>query len=343
MAERDYYEILGLSKGASAEDIKRAYRKMAKQYHPDRNPGDKTAEARFKEVQTAYDVLSDPSKRQAYDQWGHAGVGAGGAPGGGAPGGWRAGPAGQRVYTWRSGGGPDIPIEDLDDLFSVFAGGRGQGGGGAAGSVFEEIFGGGRRGRRAARPEPEDEPPGQRDLEHTVDLTFDQAVNGTTLELRIGSADGRGQANNIHVRIPAGVADGQRIRVKGKGHPGGGGQPAGDLYIICRVAPHAYFRRMGNDIYLDLPLTITEAALGTKVQIPTLEGPTVLTIPPATPSGAKLRLKGRGVKPAGGKPPGDQYAIVRIVPPKNLEARQRDLLEKLRQAGDGDPRSDIGW
>lgn len=338
MPERDYYEILGVPRTASADEIKKAYRKLAKQYHPDRNPGNKSAESRFREVQAAYDVLGDPQKRKNYDQWGHAGAGAGAAPGGAS--GWRAGPGGERVYTWRSGGGPDIPIEDLEDLFGAFAQARqGRAGGGG---IFEELFGGRRARRRHPGAGPA-EPPAGRDIEHQVELTFDQAIRGTTLDLRLSPVGGQGSAETISVRIPPGVADGQRIRVKGKGLPGGFGVPPGDLYIVARVAPHPYFRRVENDIYLDLPLTITEATLGAKVQIPTLQGRTVLTVPPGTASGAKLRLKGQGVKPAGGKPPGDQYVVVRIVPPKNLTPRQRELLEEFRQTGEGNPRENVGW
>lgn len=347
MPERDYYEILGVPRSASADDIKRAYRKLAKQYHPDRNPGNKNAESRFKEVQAAYDVLNDAEKRKNYDQFGHAGVGAGPSSPGGAAG-WRAGPAGQRVYTWKSGGGPDIPIEDLDDLFNIFGGAAGGGRhrGARGGGIFEEMFSG-RQGRGRRRPEPEpgspEEPPGSRDIEHPVDLSFDQAVHGTTLDLRLAPADGSGPPETISVKIPAGVANGQRIRVRGKGQPGGPGMPPGDLYIVAHVAPHPYFKRLGNDIYLDLPLSLTEAALGTKVQIPTLEGTTVLTIPPGTPSGSKLRLKGKGVKPAGNKPAGDQYAVIRIVPPKNPTPQQRELLEQLRELGEDNPRANTGW
>ncbi|MEP0844295.1 MAG: hypothetical protein HRF43_16465 [Phycisphaerae bacterium] len=186
-------------------------------------------------------------------------------------------------------------------------------------------------------------PPGSRDIESTVDLSFHQAVHGTTLDVRISTPDGRRSGETLSVKIPPGVADGQRIRLRGQGRPGSAGQPPGDLYIVCRVAPHPYFRRLGNDIYLDLPLTVAEAALGTKVQIPTLDGTTVLSIPPGTPSGKKLRLKGKGVKPAGGKPPGDLYAVVRIVPPRNLSSRQRELLEELQRTEVEHPRANIGW
>jgi len=329
MAERDYYEVLGVTRNATPDQIKRAYRKLAKQYHPDRNPGDKSAETRFKEVQSAYEVLSDPEKRKLYDQFGDAG------PRGGV-GGWRSSAGGgPRVYTWKSGGGPDIPIEDLDDLFSVFAGGGRQRGRGR--SIFEEFFkGGGRRG-----PETEEEASAGGDIEHPVDLTFDQAIHGTRLDLTL--TDPRtGSGHRIAVKIPAGVSDGQRIRLRGQGSRGGPGTP-GDLYIVCRIAAHPYFRRDGNDIYLELPLSVSEACLGTKVDIPTLNGRTTLTIPPGTPSGTKLRLKGQGVRPAGNKPSGDLYAVVRIIPPKNLTPEQRDLLGKLCQTERESPRAGLGW
>lgn len=339
MPERDYYDILGVPRNASADEIKRAYRKLAKQYHPDRNPGNKEAETKFKEVQAAYDVLGEPDKRKRYDQFGHAGVGVGGEHPG-----WRAGPSGQRVYTWRSGGGPDIPIEDLDDLFSAFSGARGGGGprgGGPGEGIFEEFFRGAAGGRRRAARQPEPQP--GRDIEHAVNLTFEQAIRGTTLDLRLSPAEGHGPAETISVKIPAGVSDGQRIRVRGKGQSAGPGGSPGDLYIVTRVAPHPYFRRLENDIYVDLPLTLSEAALGTKVRIPTLDGQTLLTVPAGTASGAKLRLKAQGVKPAGGKPAGDLYAVVRIVPPKELTPAQRDLLERFRAEGEGNPREHAGW
>jgi len=342
MPERDYYELLGVPRTATADQVKRAYRKLAKQYHPDRNPNDKTAEARFKEIHRAYEVLSDAQKRKMYDQFGHAGVG-GGAP----PGGWAAGPGGRRVYTWSSAGGPDIPIEDLDDLFSVFAGPGHSSAGGftdrVGDSVFDQFFGRAAQRRGGARQaRPEDAGAG-RNLEYTITLTFDQAVRGTTLEISVPSAAWHSPAGKVKVKIPAGVAHGQRIRIRGKGRPGTHGSLPGDLYILCQVEPHPYFRRLGNDIYLNLPLSVTEAALGAKVEIPTLDGKTVLTIPPGTPSGAKLRLKNKGVQPAGNQPRGDQYAVVRIVPPKSPTPRQRELLEQLQNAGEDSPRKDLGW
>ncbi len=330
MPERDYYEVLGIPRNATPDQVKRAYRKLAKQYHPDRNPGNKTAESRFKEVQAAYEVLSDAEKRTLYDQFGHAGAR-------GPAGGWRSGPGGQRVHTWKSGGGPDIPIEDLDDLFSVFAGGGGRRRG-TGRSIFEEFFKGAARSGGSSG----EQPASGADMEHPVDLSFEQAVHGTKLDLTL--TDPRtGVAQRITVKIPAGVADGQRIRLRGKGGLGGPGMPAGDLYIICRVRPHPCFRREGNDVYLDLPLTISEAALGTRVEIPTLGGRTMLTVPPGTPSGARLRLKDQGVRAAGNKAPGHLYAVVRIVPPKSPTTEQRELLEKLRQTEQESPRTGPPW
>ncbi|NLX23469.1 MAG: J domain-containing protein [Phycisphaerae bacterium] len=335
MPQRDYYEILGVSRTASADEIKRAYRKLAKKYHPDHNPHDKTAETRFKEVQAAYEVLHDPQKRREYDQFGHAGRGAG-QPG------WRSAPSGEHVYTWRSGGGPDIPVENLEDLFQVFAGGGGMGGG--RGSVFEDFFRESSRGshRRRSRSAPREAEEPRPDIEHPVSLTFDQAIHGTTLDLRV-TPGGGGDSQTVSVKIPAGVAHGQRIRVRGQGNRAGPHSSPGDLYIVCQVQPHRYFRRIGNDIYLDLPVTLTEAALGAKIEIPTLDGRTVLTVPPGTASGAKLRLKERGVKPPGKQPRGDLYALIRIVPPRSLTPRQRELLEELRTSGEGSPRADLGW
>lgn len=336
MNKRDYYEILGVTRSATADEIKKAHRKLAKQFHPDRNPNDPSAETRFKEVQEAYDVLNDPQKRRNYDQYGHAGVGIGG--GGEGPGGWRSGPAGQRVYTWKSGGGPDIPIEDLDDLFNIFAGGHP---GGAAGGMggFESFFNqqraGGGGGRRRARPGPA----AQRgsDIEHEVSLTFEQAVHGTRLELALSTG------GTLSVKIPPGVSDGQRIRLRGKGQPGGPGAQPGDLYVVCKVQAHPYYRRIGNDIYLDMPLTVSEATLGAKIEVPTLEGKTVMTVPPGTPSGAKLRLRGKGVKPTGNKPNGDQYIVVQIVPPKSLSDEQRKLMEQWRDTEKDSPRNQKPW
>lgn len=340
MPPRDYYDILGIPRTASQDEIKRAYRKLAKTYHPDRNPGNKNAETRFKEVQEAYDTLNDPEKRKLYDQFGHTGVGAGAGPHN-----WRSGPTGEHIYTWQTGGGPDIPVENLEDLFEVFARtGGGKFGGRAGDSIFDQFFSGpgsrGRRRRPASTGQAETAaPPG---VEYPVTLTFEQAIQGTTLDLRLSREGAAAGSETVRVKIPPGVADGQRVRIRGKGTSAGAGGPPGDLYIVCNIQPHRYFRRIGNDILLDLPLSIAEAALGAKVEVPTLDGKMLLTVPPGTPSGAKLRLKGKGVKPPGNKPQGDQYVLVRIVPPKNLTPGQRELIEQLRATLES-PRKETGW
>jgi DnaJ-class molecular chaperone len=326
MSHKDLYGILGVERGASAAEIKRAYRTLAKKYHPDQNKDDKEALARFKEIQQAYAVLSDEERRRNYDRHGHAGPIPDGA--------WQQGPGGQRVYRWQStNGGPvDFDPSDLEDLFDFS---------GAAGGGFADFFRqatqgapGGRatRGRHAVAT-----PPVQADVEHAADIDFLQAVAGTSLHLAV-EVPGAG-TERIEVRIPAGVTDGQRVRVKGKGQPTGRGR--GDLYIRCRIRPHAYFRRAGDDIYLDLPLSITEAALGARVTIPTVDGPTVLTVPAGTASGKRLRLTGRGVRNARTGRRGDQYAVVQIVPPGALNDEQRTLLQGLADSGLSDPRADL--
>jgi DnaJ-class molecular chaperone len=337
MAKRDYYDILGVARGASADEIKKAHRKLVRKYHPDVNKDNKDAEEKFKEAQEAYDVLSDETKRRNYDQFGHAGVGMGGAPGGGgdpfeafrrAQG--QGGGGGGR-YTYR--GGPGVTVEDFD-----FGGGGGAGGA-DFGDIFEQIFGSrgpaGRAGAGArARPQPQ--PQRGSDVEHPVTLTFEQAARGTTLPLQINRD---GQLETIDVKIPAGVKDGSRVRIRGKGQQSNG-EP-GDLYIITRVLEHPYFRRDGLDILLDLPLSLYEALLGTKVEVPTLEGPVTLTIPPGTSSAAKLRIKGRGIHR--GEERGDQFVITKIVAPKNLDDDDKVTIEQLQRKHPLTPRTGPPW
>lgn len=325
MADRDLYAVLGVSRTASADEIKRAYRKLAKQHHPDRNKGQPSAEAKFKEVQQAYDVLSDTQKRSVYDQFGTTGPIPEGFAGGG--------PGGARAYRWSGGSGGQVPPDfDLSDLLSGMAGG----GAASGGSIFDEFLGR-RRGKRRSR---ESAAPPVADMEHEVTLDFEQAVRGTTLEMQLQLPGRRSANETIQVRIPPGVQDGQRIRVRGKGATAADGS-RGDLFIIPRVRPHRYFRREGNDIYLDLPLTLAEATLGAKVSIPTLDGPTVVTVPPGTASGKKLRLTGRGIQDARSAERGDQYAVIRIVPPPSLSPQQRRLLDELAQTDLGHPRDEL--
>ncbi len=340
MAKKDYYEVLGVSRGASADEIKRAHRKLVRKYHPDVNKEDKQAEEKFKEVQEAYDILSDPQKRKNYDQFGHAGVGA--APGGpGAPGGGpgfdpfaeafrqsrqRGGGRGQS-YSWRVD--PNVDVEDF-------------GGAEGFGDLFEQLFGarGGPRpgagfGRQAgARPRAE--PPQPADVEYPVTLTFEQAARGTKLPLRINRD---GKMETIEVTIPPGMKDASRMRIKGRGQEANGRR--GDLYIITRVTEHPYYRREGLDVHLDLPISLYEALLGAKVTVPTLDGPVTLTIPPGTSSGAKLRIKGRGIERAGEK--GDQYVNIRVLVPKDLDGDDRAAIKKLQEKHPLNARADVKW
>jgi DnaJ-class molecular chaperone len=299
---RDYYEVLGVARNASEADIKKAYRKLARQYHPDRNPGDKQAEARFKEVQEAYDVLGDKTKREQYDRFGHVGPG-GAGPGGGA------GP-----FRWSTGGGPGFEFGNIDpnDLESILRQFGGMGGG-AAGDVFGQRT----RGRtRWAQPAP---------VEADVTIPFMTAALGGAVQLNV---DGR----ELEVRIPAGVEEGKRLRLGGQGNDGG------DLLVKIHIAPHPYFRREGSNVILNVPLSIPEALLGTRVDVPTLDG-THLTVkvPPGTSSGSRLRLRGKGI--AGG----DQYIEVQIAVPKVEDARSRELMEEFARLHPQEPRKDLPW
>ena len=342
MAKRDYYDILGVSRGATADDIKRAHRKLARQYHPDMNKNNPSATEKFKEVQEAYDVLSDAEKRRAYDQFGHAGVDGVGA-GAGGPGAdpfeaFRRGTSrGNGRRQWRPN--PNVTVEDFDP--SDF------GPGGNFGDIFEQLFGarggaagpgfGGRAGaQRGARGRAE--PQRGEDVEHTVTLPFEQAARGTTLPLQI-SRDGK--VETIEVKIPAGVKDGSRVRIKGRGQQTSAGGESGDLYIVTQVQPHPHFRREGLDILLDLPVSVYEAVLGTKVEVPTLDGPVTLTLPPGASSGAKLRVKGRGIQR--GEEKGDQLVVVKVIVPKALDEEAKELVKRLEEKAPVNARGEVRW
>lgn len=305
---RDYYEVLGVNRKATDEEIKRAYRKLARQYHPDRNPGDKQAEARFKEVQQAYDVLGEADKRAKYDRFGEAGLD-GGFAGAGGPGG--------QTFRWGdgSGGFQEMDPQQAAEMFGQFFGG------GGGGPDLSEIFGQASRGnrtRRTRRPEPEE-------AEAEVSIPFLTAAQGGTVSLRM---DGK----EIDVKVPAGIADGQSLRLAGQG-PGGG-----NLRLKVRVQEHPYFRREGNDIVLSVPLSLAEAALGAKVEVPTING-THLTVkvPPGGSSGKRLRLRGKGIKG------GDQYIEIQVVVPAVEDTRGRELIEELSKLHPQNPRAALGW
>lgn len=370
--EKDYYRVLGVSETATQKDIKSAYRKLSRKYHPDANPGDKPAEDRFKEVSAAYDVVGDAEKRKEYDEVRKLGpMGAGfGGPGG--PGG--AGPGGARFEN----------ISDLGDLFGGLFGRRGRGGPATGG-----------RGPGPHR--------GQ-DLEASLHMDFEDAARGLTTTIHLTSeascstchgtgarpgtsphtcpeCDGRGvldsnqglfsfsqpcprcagrgytvddpcptcrgtgvehRPREVKVRLPAGVEDGQRIRLRGRGGPGRNGGPAGDLYVTVSVASHPLFGRRGRDLTLVVPVTFPEAALGADVEVPTLEGGSVkVRIPPGTKSGKTLRVRGKGVDD--GKSRGDLLVTVEVAVPQRLSATERKAVEALAAASDGSsPRSHFG-
>jgi curved DNA-binding protein len=323
MAKRDYYEVLGITKKASADEIKKAHRKLVRQFHPDVNKNNKGAEEKFKEVQEAYDVLSDPTKRANYDQFGHAGVGT--DPGDPFRRAQAAGRTGARTQ-WRAG--PNVSVEDFD----------GNGGAGFS-DIFEQFFGASRGGAGRGRGRQQPAPPPQRgaDMEHEVTLTFMQAVRGVTLPLQM---DRDGNRETIEIKIPAGVNDGSRIRIKGRGQGALGS--AGDLYIITRVLPHDYFRREGLDIFVDLPISVYDALLGAKIDVPTLDGSMVqMTVPPGTNSGAKLRLKSRGIER--GEEKGDQFVIIKILVPKGLDADDEESIRKLAAKHPIDTKAAAKW
>jgi molecular chaperone DnaJ len=366
--DKDYYKVLGVAKNASAAEIKKAYRKLAQQHHPDANPGDTQAEDRFKEISAAYDVLGDVDKRKQYDQvrdMAASGFGSSGSPGGG--GGFGGGfPGGVR-------------FEDLGDLGDLFGG----------------LFGGGRRGGGAG-------PARGADLETTVTVAFDDAMTGTTMPVRIsgpapcetchgsGAAPGtspttcprcggsgavavnqglfqmsqpcpvchgsgrvvqtpcptcggtgsRRRTRSFQVKVPAGVKDGARIRLAGRGEPGAAGAQAGDLYVRVRVQPHAFFGRSGHDLTLELPVTYAEAALGADVRVPTLNGPVTMKVPAGTPNGKIFRLKGKGAPKRGGH--GDLLVTTRIEVPRKLSKPERELLKQLQQTEKESPRRRLG-
>ena len=303
MAKKNYYEILGISRDAIEEDIKKAYRELAKKYHPDLHPGDKSMEARFKEINEAYEILKDPKKREQYDRFGSAA--------------FEPGFQGARTYTYPWGsGGKTVNVEDFG--FDI----------GGLEDTFGDIFG---RRTRAQRGPLRGE-----DVEYVLEVGFEQAIHGTEVRLTING-------EKLTVKIPAGVKDGSRIKVAGKGRPGMMGGHAGDLYIVTKIKPHLYFRRENDDIYIDVPITITEAALGAKVNIPTIDGKTLLIIPPGTQSGQKLRLTGKGVPHIKGIGRGDQYVIIRITAPKGLDEKSKGLLQEFQKLNPYDPRRDMGW
>lgn len=310
----DYYKVLGVTKNASAEEIRKAYKKLSRENHPDRKPNDAAAAEKFKQVQEAWDVLGDPQKRQQYDQFGAA-----------------FGPNGPQFRGGPRGGAGPIDLGDIFggqiDLGSLFGGAFAGGGGAGAEPIF------GRQAGRRARPARGE------NVEAEIEVPFQVAAEGGQHDLQI-ERDGRRE--HLTVKIPAGVATGSVIRLSGQGQPGHGGGPAGDLLVTIKVAPHPHFRREGNDLFVEVPITVSEAALGAKVEVPTLsEGTVVVTVPPGTSSGAKLRLRGKGVLSHKTRERGDLYVVVKLVLPPKLDAHTRALFEQIAAAAPHDPRAGL--
>ncbi len=301
--EKDYYATLGVSKDASEKEIKKAFRKLARQFHPDNNPDDAVAEARFKEINEAYETLSDPEERKEYDHVREVGYFVGD-------------PGGHQQY---------VRVEDL------FGGQAAQSGGG-----FQDLFGGigdlfGQGGGRRSQPRPR----AGKNLQTDLSLSFHEALAGTTKTVNV---NGR----RVKVKVPKGIADGTKVRVRGKGEPGANGGPAGDLFVRIHVARHPIFGRSGKrNLTLTVPITFTEAALGAVITVPTLDGTTKIRIPAGTQSGTTMRVKGKGVETAKGT--GDLLVTIEVAVPTDLTDEQRAILEKFRELrADDNPRQHLG-
>jgi DnaJ-class molecular chaperone len=331
----DHYATLGVSKTASPEEIQKAYRKLARKYHPDMNPDDATAKKKFQEVQSAFEVLSDADKRKRYDQFGSDFESMGGGPGGG-----------QRGWRYSNSGGPQQTYQfDPSDFAEMFGGGGYGGGmetevGGGFADLFKQ-FGRGRGGGRRTAPMARGE-----DIKHDLTVPFNTAVLGGEAALSVQRQDG--DIETIKVKIPAGIDDGKKIRLRGQGVPGTGNAPAGDILLTIRVSPHPHFRRVGNRLEVRVPVTLAEAAQGGKIDVPTPHGEggrpgtITLTLPPNTSSGKRLRIKGHGVRPANGEP-GDLFAEVQVALPNDLSDAERQQLAEISNSHPQHPRTELRW
>lgn len=323
----DYYNTLGLKKGASEDEIRTAYRSMARKYHPDLNQGDEVAKKKFQEVQQAFDVLSDPKKREMYERFGPGFESMSGGPG--------AGPQG-----WPGAGGPGGNVDfDLNDLFG---GGAGAGGfGGGAGGGFADIFKQFSKGQQGPGGRTAGRRPPQRgeDIEHQITVPFATVIKGGEAEIGIQRADGKSET--IKVKIPAGVENGKKIRLRGQGNSSPGGGADGDLLLSVNAAAHPYYKRRGLHLDLTAPITLAEAATGAKIDIPTPKGTVTLTVPAGTSSGKRLRVKGHGVQKSGAE--GDLFVELQIVLPEDLSEEEQKTIAELVVGRPANPRGDIRW
>jgi molecular chaperone DnaJ len=339
--KKDYYAVLGIKKTATADDVRKAFRKLARKYHPDVNPGDKKSEEKFKELSEANEVLSDPKKRKVYDQFGfysdnidpkaaeayaNSGASAGGNPFGGG--------GGNPFGGYNQGGNQGGQHAEFDFRDFDFGGAQQGGRAGSFRDIFSGMFGGG-------GPAQEPVSATGADAEYTVQVPFWESIRGGEMKLNIQrpSAMGRMTPEPVSFRIKPGTRDGQRIRLAGKGNPGTRGAPPGDLYIIVHIAEHPIFRRDADDISMTLPILPWEAALGAKVEVPTIDGRAVLRIPPGTQTGQKLRMREKGV-PSATRPGviGDQIVEIRIVVPEIPNVEAKELWQKLEKLHPEDPR-----
>jgi len=307
---RDYYEVLGVKRDASEKEIRQAYRKLARKFHPDVNPNDKSSEAQFKEVSEAYEVLSDAEKRAKYDRYGHD---------------WQHAEQAEaaRAQAGYGGSGFRTQYTDLSDLEDLFGGG---------GSPFGDLFGRGNAGRGRTRVHYESMP-GQ-DIEQPTTVSLEEAFAGTTRVLSIPQPEGA--PRRIEVKIPPGVRDGSRVRVASEGGASPFGGPRGDLFLVITVAPHQVFKREGDDLHVTAPVPLHIAMLGGEVEVPTPKGSKLaLRIPPETQNGRKFRLKGQGMPQLGGSDRGDLTAEVTVVLPTHLSDEERQLFQRLAELRGG--------
>lgn len=322
MAE-DYYKTLEVSREATPADIQKAYRRLARKYHPDLHPDDKTAKKKFQEVQAAFDVLNDPKKRELYDRYGSAFESA--AAGANTGGQWSTATA-----------GPDVENFDFSQFFGErFGGGGGGEGGGGFADIFSHLGGGRASGSRRRRGRARGS-----DVESQLEIPFTTAITGGQVQLSVQR--GSGKVDEINVKIPAGIDEGQKIRLRGQGEPGGDGGTSGDLLIAVHIAAHPFFRRRGDDLEVRLPVTLAEAAEGAKVEVPTPRGTVALRVPPGTSSGTRLRIKGHGVA-RNGKTPGDLYAEIAIMLPRPLDASDLEKIKDICQRHPLSPRGELRW